>query len=167
MPLVYNHSLAISVLIAQQFMEYSAETLAIHGFHMYVCQPSMRQTVYQLAVPVHPSSVQQFVLVALANGLNRYIETLFGVGIVHRYPDIATRFSVQHIVVVFVFQYRFTVYLLNDAAFRNPCFLHRERSTIDNFLDFQPISIVCLIVEQAQGSSAKVGTTAKIASTCV
>ena len=65
MSFVYDYSVSVSVLVAQQFAVNGAETLRIHRLNVNISDASARNAVNESAVAVYPSLVEQVVEAAL------------------------------------------------------------------------------------------------------
>ena len=76
MALVYDYSVSVSVLVAQQFTVNGAETLRIHRLNVNISDASARNAVNESAVAVYPSLVEQVVEFTLRDSLYRNLHLL-------------------------------------------------------------------------------------------
>ena len=130
-----DDGLAVAVLVAEQFTIDGAERWAVHFLDMDIGQLTAREAVHQGTVAVHPALVEQFILLALADGLDCDIRALLGRRVVDGDMDGLASLAIKHPVVILASQNVVTIDFLDDAAGGDTCLLHVKGTTLDDLLD--------------------------------
>ena len=166
MALVYDYSVSVSVLVAQQFAVNGAETLRIHRLNVNISDASARNAVNESAVAVYPSLVEQVVEFALRDSLHRNLH-LLALGVSDAEAYILANLSVEQWEVVHSGFNLLAVDALDDAAGCNARILHIERTTLDNLLNLQTVALILRVEEYSQVGGGKRAVRSVVAGSCM
>ena len=156
--LIHDDGLAVAVSVAEQLAIDGAETLTVHLLDMDIGQLPTRQAVDQRAVAVHPALVEQFGLLALADGLDGDIKALALLGVIDAHADRFAGLAVEHPIVILALTDLVAVDLLDDAASGHSRLLDGKRATLDDLLHAQAVALIGVVQEQAQRGGLEGGT---------
>ena len=117
---------------------------------MHVGHLTARETVNQLAVAVYPALVDEVAERRLADGLDRHFEGLAALRFAHGDAYGLAGLAVEHPVIVLASLDGVAVNLFDDAARGDTRFLDGKGTALDDFLHFEPITVIGRVEEQAE-----------------
>ena len=162
-----DDSLAVAVLVAEQFTIDGAERRAVHLLDMDIGQLAAREAVHQSTVAVHPALVEQFILLTLADGLDGDIRTLLGRRVIDGDMDGLAGLAIKHPIVILAGQNVVAVNFLDDTAGGDTCLLHVKGATLDDLLDTKAVALIGIVQEEAKSSGLEARTRGAVAGTRV
>ena len=154
--LIDDNGLAVAVLVTEQFTIDGAETLTVHLLDVNIGQLTMRKTIDQCTVAVHPAFVEQFILITLADGLDIDVEALSCLGVIDTDANGLAGLAIEHPVVVLIGKNLIAIDLLDDAAGSYTCLLHIEGATLDDLINLQTVTLIAVVQEESQSGGLEV-----------
>ena len=134
---------------------------------MDVGQSSVRQAVDELAVAVDPSAIEQFGLLAVADGFHADVEALLGRWIEDSHADGLAGFTIKHPVIIFSSSDVDAIDSLDNAPGCDTGLLNVKGAALDDLLDAQAVTLISIIEEKAQGRGLKRGSIGIVSGTRV
>ena len=133
---------------------------------MNISDASARNAVNESAVAVYPSLVEQVVEAALRDSLHRNLH-LLALGVSDAETYILAYLSVEQWEVVHSGFNLLAVDALNDAAGFYARILHIERTTLDNLLNLQAVTLILRVEEYTQVGCGERAVRSVVAGSCM